>query len=57
MLLMNLHDFQESFTSDEKATIFGNNATVETAMHFLLDKDSDGMVFIFSLILCCCKFT
>ncbi|XP_022320772.2 uncharacterized protein LOC111122994 [Crassostrea virginica] len=34
----------ESFISDEKATLFGNNATVETAMHFLLDKDSDGMI-------------
>ena len=47
-----MHDFQESFTSEEKATLFGNNATVKTAMH-LLDKDSDGMVFIFSLVLCC----
>ena len=56
MLLINLHDFQESFTSDDKATLFGNNATVETAMHLLLDKDSDGMVFIFSLILYCCNF-
>nr|XP_022321598.1 uncharacterized protein LOC111123502 [Crassostrea virginica] len=33
----------ESFTSEEKATLFGNNATVKTAMH-LLDKDSDGMI-------------